>query len=75
MTIPPSLEDLQHYILSRRNGIDPLAFYDFYQSKGWKVGNTKMVDWQAAVRTWERRQPKTVQQDFMSKRTSRDWAN
>ena len=24
-------------------------------SKGWKVGNTPMKDWQAAVRTWARK--------------------
>ncbi len=35
--------------------IDPEAFCDFYQSKGWVVGKSKMRDWQAAVRTWERR--------------------
>ena len=28
------------------------SFMDFYDSKGWMVGKTKMKDWQAAVRTW-----------------------
>ena len=35
--------------------LDGQSFCDFYESKGWKVGNTAMKDWQAAVRTWKRR--------------------
>jgi hypothetical protein len=31
------------------------GFVDFYESKGWKVGSQKMQDWQAAVRTWHRK--------------------
>ena len=52
--IPPKLEDVIAYCEERHNGIDGEQFWDFYQSKGWMVGKNKMVDWQAAVRTWER---------------------
>lgn len=52
--IPPSVDDVASYCAERNNGIDPEQFWDFYQSKGWYVGKTKMKDWQAAVRTWER---------------------
>lgn len=38
-----------------RNGLDAQAFFDFYESKGWKVGAAKMKDWRASVRTWEQR--------------------
>lgn len=31
------------------------AFWDYYESKGWKVGNVKMSDWKAAYRGWVRR--------------------
>lgn len=51
---PPSLEDVQSYCLERNNSVDPQAFIDFYESKGWMVGKNKMKDWKAAVRTWER---------------------
>ena len=27
-------------------------FYNFYESKGWKVGKEKMKDWKAAIRGW-----------------------
>ena len=31
---------------------------DFYTSKGWLVGKSKMKDWKAALRTWEKDNPK-----------------
>jgi hypothetical protein len=56
--VPPSLEEVQAYCSERGNGIDAQAFIDFYASKGWMVGKTKMSDWKAAVRTWESRNRK-----------------
>ena len=56
---PPSLQEVQDYCQERKNNVDPNQFVDFYASKGWKVGNTPMKDWKAAVRTWERRGEKT----------------
>lgn len=51
---PPTVEEVQAYCEERKNSVDPETFVDFYTSKGWKVGNTPMKDWKAAVRTWER---------------------
>ena len=34
---------------------DASAFFDHYQSNGWKVGRAAMKDWRAAVRNWARR--------------------
>ena len=51
----PSLQEVTDYCNERNNTVDPAAFIDFYESKGWKVGNQPMKDWKAAVRTWERR--------------------
>lgn len=58
--IKPTVEEIRSYCLSRSNGIDAQAFYDFYESKGWKVGTTPMKNWQAAINTWERRQKQEV---------------
>ena len=52
--IPPSLEDVKVYCNERKNGVDPMSFINHYTSKGWMIGKNKMVDWQAAVRTWEK---------------------
>jgi len=51
----PSVEEIKQYCLERNNGIDAEQFYDFYESKNWFVGKNKMKNWQAAVRTWEKR--------------------
>lgn len=50
----PTVEEINDYCLERENDVDPEAFFDFYESKGWKVGRNPMKDWKAAVRNWER---------------------
>lgn len=52
--IPPQREWVADYCRERGNRVDSEKFYDYYESKGWLVGRTKMKDWQAAIRTWER---------------------
>lgn len=52
---PPTLQEVTAYCQERGNKIDPQRFVDFYEAKGWKVGQTPMKDWKAAVRTWEQR--------------------
>lgn len=54
----PSVEEIAEYCAERENTVDPQNFFDFYESKGWKVGNQPMKDWKACVRTWERRENK-----------------
>lgn len=56
---PPNLEEVQAYCQERKNRINAQQFVDFYTAKGWKVGNTPMKDWKAAVRTWEQREANT----------------
>ena len=50
---PPTVEEVREYCTERGNTVDPEAFIDFYESKGWMIGKNKMKDWKAAVRTWE----------------------
>ena len=53
--VPPTIDEIRNYCLERNNNVDPEAFFDYYTSNGWVVGkNTKMKDWRAAVRNWER---------------------
>ena len=54
----PTIKDIDDYCSLRNNRIDAETFYDFYESKGWKVGKNKMKSWKACVRTWEKRQTK-----------------
>lgn len=53
--IPPKLEWVEEYCRSRNNKVNAQRFVDFYTTKDWFVGKTKMKDWEAAVRTWENR--------------------
>lgn len=54
--VAPSVEDVREYCGSRGNKIDPERFVSFYEARGWMIGKTKMKDWRAAVRTWEKTQ-------------------
>lgn len=54
--IKPTIQDIRAYCLERHNNVDPEVFFDFYESKNWMIGKSKMKDWRAAVRTWEKRQ-------------------
>lgn len=53
--IKPTLEEITDYCKERNNGISAQNFFDFYESKGWKIGSQSMKDWRAAIRTWEQR--------------------
>lgn len=53
---PPTVDEVQAYCTERGNRVDAQRFVDFYASKGWLVGKSKMRDWRAAVRNWERRE-------------------
>ena len=53
---PPSIDEVIAYCLERGNTVDAEQFVNFYSANGWKQGKGKpIVDWRAAVRTWERR--------------------
>lgn len=49
----PSLKDVVDFF-----GMESLAnaFWDYYESNGWKVGRNPMKDWKAAARRWQREQ-------------------
>lgn len=53
---PPLINEVDEYCRERKNNVDAQRWFDFYTSKGWMIGKTKMKDWKAAVRTWENRQ-------------------
>ena len=45
----PTVEEVEAYCLERRNAIKPEQFVNYYDSKGWRIGNAGMKDWKAAV--------------------------
>ena len=57
----PTLQEVIDYCNERNNGVDANKWYDYYTANGWRVGRNPMKDWQATVRTWERKQEKPAQ--------------
>ena len=51
---PPTVEEVAAYCLERGNHVDAQRFVDYYTANGWMRGKTKIKDWRACVRTWER---------------------
>lgn len=75
---PPTLDEVTNYCVERGNNVDAERFVDFYSSKGWMVGKNKMKDWKAAVRNWERSEPKKAEStfdldDFFETAINRGW--
>ena len=51
--VPPTLEEVKAYCRERKNNIFPQRFIDYYETRGWMLGNTPMESWKAAIRSWE----------------------
>lgn len=50
----PSAKEVEDYAITIGFPLEGQQFIDYYESKGWKIGNSPMRDWKAAVRTWKR---------------------
>ncbi len=64
--VPPNEFEVRAYCKEKGYSVDAARFIDFYESKGWMVGKSKMKDWRAAVRNWGRsqRQESTAKNRF-----------
>lgn len=52
---PPTYTEVEEYCSSSGlSNVDAHKFCDFYASKNWLVGKSKMKDWKAACRNWNR---------------------
>lgn len=56
----PELHELANYFLEKGLEVpqaskESQAFYDYYESNGWKVGKNKMVAWKNAASGWIKR--------------------
>ena len=69
----PTLEEIKTYSRETNLILDEQAFMDYYQSKGWKVGNAPMKDWKAAMRNWARRDVRKPTEIVTQRPRERDW--
>ncbi len=64
--VPPTVDEVDDYCVERNNSVDAEKFVDYYETRGWMLGKSKMVSWQAAVRTWEKNDAARAQTSPMS---------
>lgn len=63
---PPSLDEVTEYMTEKGRPEEAIKFWNFYESKGWKVGKTKMEKWRSAAANWvSRLEPKKAVQQWM----------
>lgn len=64
----PTIDEVVEYCRENNYNVDANKFWDFYESKGWKVGKNPMKDWKASVRTWVRNADKPPEQTAEQKK-------
>ena len=52
--VKPTLQEVAAYVAEKNYKFDPEAFWNFYESKGWKVGRVSMKSWKSACVTWQK---------------------
>lgn len=59
--ITPTIEEVQAYIDENYFMVDANKFFDYYTANGWTIGGkSKMKDWKATVRNWDRREQESL---------------
>lgn len=49
----PEIEEVKNYFIEKKSSdFEAEKYFNFYQSKGWMVGKSKMKNWQAAASGW-----------------------
>ncbi|MBH75584.1 MAG: hypothetical protein CMP68_00195 [Flavobacteriales bacterium] len=51
----PNIDELKDYFLKIKAEDESEVMYDFYESKGWKIGKNSMKCWKSSARNWARR--------------------
>ena len=69
--VAPSLDEVIAYKSEKTLSINPAQFIDFYESKGWIVGKSKMRDWKAAARGWSQREEKSNEKNGQTYRPAK----
>jgi len=58
---PPTIDEIQAYIDENFFMVDANKFFDYYTANGWTIGGkSKMKDWKATVRNWDRREQESL---------------
>lgn len=61
--VSPTLEEVKAYAAERGSNVDPERFFDYFTAGDWKDSRGNPVrSWKQKFLTWERAQPKALQQ-------------
>ena len=56
--VKPTLDEVAAHVRAKGYTFDPLSFWNYYESNGWKVGRNTMKSWTSACVTWQRKEGK-----------------
>lgn len=54
--VRPTLEEVRAKIIEKGYSVDAEAFWNYYESNGWKVGKNPMKKWESALVTWQKKE-------------------
>ena len=52
----PTLDEVRAKIIEKGYSVDAEAFWNYYESNGWKVGKNPMKKWESALVTWQKKE-------------------
>lgn len=58
--VKPTVEEVAAYIREKGYSFDAAAFWNYYESNGWRVGRNPMKSWKSACVTWQRQEVQTA---------------
>ena len=54
--VPPTLEEVRAYVKERNSLVDPIKFFEYYETGGWKDSKGNPVrNWKQKLLTWEKK--------------------
>ncbi len=51
----PGMDEVRAYCQKYAPKVDPDAFYQYYDSRGWQIAGLPIVSWQGLIRNWQNR--------------------
>ncbi len=50
--VAPTIEQVRAFCQTEKLNIDPARFVNYYEGRGWMLGNQPMVNWKAVLKSW-----------------------
>ena len=66
----PTLEEVAELIKANKYTFDAEAFWNYYESRGWMIGQNPIVSWHALCALWQRREDRHIDKTSSGRRAS-----